>query len=133
MFLLKKSNNGKFLSRRYQINKLKMVLSLSVLLLTHTWRHEMFKTQVESRAYVLDILWRQVCVNKSTDNDKTIFNLFFTITKSKSIQKQGQSLKEKLFQARVGSVRERFVIQCVCTLIDNGWEPIRLRDFALLL
>jgi len=72
----------------------------------------------------LDILWRQVCV--STDNDKTIFNLFFTITKPENIQKQGKSLKEKLFQAHAGSVRERFVIQC----LYSYWQRLRTNQIT---
>jgi len=125
----------------HMLNKLQMALSC-----LYSYWHTLDAIKCSKRNHersewfhcqVLDILWRQVCVNKSIYTQlKTIWNLFFTITKSKKKSKnkgKWKRLKEKLFQARAGSVRERLVIRCVCTLIDNGWEPIRLRDYALLL
>jgi len=46
----------------------------------------------------------------ATDNGKPLAISCLQQQSQKIILKQGKSLKEKLFQGRAGSVRERFVI-----------------------
>ena len=101
--------------KTYKFNKLKMVLSC----LYSYW-------------HTLDVI-KCSKLKWNHEHSENQIKLIFYNNNVKNIQKQRKSLKEKLFQERAGSVHERFVIQCLYTLIDNGWEPIILRDFALLL